>query len=101
MADLTLYGEMKVKTLQKQFNKLTGAFLRVYKGVHFADSNAELISLSKEANPQGTLIFKTSYTVQYFEKMFKDKFGITVQVAKPDNSDLAKNDASLKVAGGK
>lgn len=99
MSSLTIFGEMKVKTLQKQYKKITGGFLRVYKGVHFADEKAQLCSLSKEAKPYGTLIFKTSVPVQDFEKMFKDKFGITVQIAKPDNSDLAKNSDSLKVAG--
>ncbi|MBQ0030870.1 MAG: hypothetical protein KBT32_10635 [Bacteroidales bacterium] len=101
MSAITIFGAMKVKTLQKQFNKTTGAYLRVYKGVHFADENAALESLSKEGKPAGTLIYKTSVAVQDFEKMFKEKFGITVQVAKPDNSDLAKNDASLSTVGSK
>ncbi|MCQ2208167.1 MAG: hypothetical protein MJZ02_08125 [Paludibacteraceae bacterium] len=99
MSDIRIFGAMKVKSLQKQFQKLTGAHLRVYKGVHFAEENAALETLSKDAQPYGTIIFKTSVSVENFEKMFKEKFGITVQVAKPDNSDLAVNSASLKEAG--
>ena len=42
MADFSIDGRMKVKTLKKQFKDAFGATLRVYKGVGFADDDATL-----------------------------------------------------------
>lgn len=48
MADFSIDGRMKVKTLKKQFKDAFGATLRVYKGVGFADDDATLASIRAE-----------------------------------------------------
>ena len=50
MADFSIDGRMKVKTLKKQFKEAFGATLRIYKGPGFADDDATLASIrAKEA----------------------------------------------------
>ena len=48
MADFSIDGRMKVKTLKKQFKEAFGSTLRVYKGVGFADDEATLASIRAE-----------------------------------------------------
>ena len=89
----------KVKTLQANFKKAFGPTLRVYKGQHFADENAELGELVKDGMKDGYVKINGDSIVEEFEKRFKEITGITVQVATPDNSGLAKNNISLLEAG--
>ena len=45
MADFTISGKMKVKTLKTNFKEEYGSTLRVYNGQKFADDDATLASL--------------------------------------------------------
>ena len=50
MADVTISGNMKIKTLKNNFNKAFGSILRVYNGVKFADDE-EAISYHNTLKP--------------------------------------------------
>lgn len=89
----------KVKTLQAKFKRAFGPTLRVYKGQHFADEEATLGELNKEGMKSGYVMVNGNSIVESFEKEFLELTGIKVQIATPDNSGLAKNDASLIEAG--
>lgn len=100
MADLTVNGHMKVKTLKAEFKNAFGASLRVYKATHFADDEATLASVREsEGAKAGEFFCSGKMSVADFEKDFKEVFGITVQVANADNTRLADNAASLNDAG--
>ena len=99
MAEFRLNDQMKVKNLQASFKKKYGATLRVYKGMHFADPKSFLKDLSDTAHPTGYLSVNSKITVEEFEKKFFDAFGVKVQVAKPDNSDLAENNMTVHAVG--
>ncbi len=47
MADFTITGRMKVKTLKADFKENFGSTLRVYNGQKFADDDATLASIRK------------------------------------------------------
>ncbi len=101
MADFNISGNMRVGTLQKQFKEAFGASLRVYKGKNFADDDATLASIrvSDDVTKSAEFSVKGSMHVSEFEDKIKEEFGITVQVATPDNSKLAKNDITLIDSG--
>lgn len=100
MAEISINSNrLKVYALKADFKKKFGATLRVYKGKQFAPNNAELVSLSENDCIVGTLVVNTSTTVEEFEKAFKETFGVTVQVATPDNTELSKNTDTLRKAG--
>ena len=99
MAEFRLNEQMKVKNLQSSFKKKYGATLRVYKGMHFADPQTLLKDLSDTAHPNGYLRVGSTIVVEEFEKKVFNAFGIKVQVATPNNSDLAKNDMKVHSVG--
>ncbi len=99
MSQIVVSPTQTVKSLQQQFKKHYGAHLRVYKGQHFADRSARLQDLVKEEIAGGILVVRRGVIVSDFEKAFKERFGVTVQVAVADNSKLAKNDVDVKNAG--
>lgn len=90
---------MKVKTLQAQFKEAFGASLRVYNGKRFADDDATLASIRGEGAKGGELACRGNLLVGNFESKMKEIFGITVQVANPDNTSLSSNDITIAAAG--
>ena len=72
MADFSLNGRTKVKTLKDNFKKNFGGTLRVYKSVSckgaFADDNATLASIRAEGAKGGELVVKGNMQVGNFEK---------------------------------
>ena len=103
MADFSLDGRTKVKTLKANFKKNFGATLRVYKAVSckgaFADDDATLASIRGEGAKGGELVVKGNMQVGNFEKKVAEIFGIGVQVANADDTKLADNSATLVGAG--
>ncbi len=100
MADFSIDGRMKVETFKKQFKEAFGGTLRVYKGKNFADDDATLASIRAEDAPKSAdFSCQGNMKVNTFEQKIKDEFGITVQVATPDNSKLADNDITLAATG--
>ncbi len=103
MADFTLNGRTKVKTLKDNFKKNFGSTLRVYKSVSckgaFADDNATLASIRAEGAKGGELVVKGNMQVGNFEKKVAELFGVGVQVANADDSKLVDNSITLTASG--
>ncbi|MEE0950661.1 MAG: hypothetical protein U0L62_00400 [Paludibacteraceae bacterium] len=103
MAEIKLTGNMKVKTLKADFKEAFGATLRVYKNVSckagFADDNATLASIRAEGAKGGELKIVGNMQVGNFEKKIAEMYGIGVQVANADDSDLADNGGTIAAAG--
>ncbi len=99
MADITFSGNKKVKSLCKDFKEAYGATLRVYNGKRFADPEATLASLRAEGKKGGEVKVNGNMQVGNFEKKIMEEFGITVQVAKPDDSGLSDNSMTISAAG--
>ena len=103
MADFSLNGRTKVKTLKDNFKKNFGGTLRVYKNVSckgaFADDNATLASIRAEGAKGGELVVKGNMQVGNFEKKVAELFGVGVQVANADDSKLVDNSITLTASG--
>jgi hypothetical protein len=96
MAELTVSGRMKVKTLKKEFQEAFGASLRVYNGKRLADDEVTLASIRKDnSTTKGDLKISGNMQVGTFENKFKEIFGITIQVADADNIKLLDDSLTL------
>ena len=99
MADLSISGKMKVKTLKANFKEEYGSTLRVYVGKKFADDDATLASIRKEDAKGGEVKINGKMLVGNFEKKILDEFGIKIQVANPDDSKLSEDSITLTASG--
>lgn len=103
MAEFKLDGRMKVKTLKDNFKKNFGSTLRVYKSVTcrgaFADDNATLASIRADGKAGGELTVGGNLKVGNFEKKVAEMYGIGVQVANANNTELANDNVTLVAAG--
>lgn len=99
MAEFSIDGRMKVKTLRKQFKDAFGATLRVYKGNQFADEDATLASIRVGDAKGGELKCAGNLKVGNFENKMKELFGVKVQIANKDDNALANNDITIAAAG--
>jgi hypothetical protein len=100
MADFKITGNMKIKTLKKNFRDAFGSTLRVYNGVKFADDEDTVGKVAKKTVTQGSEVSAHGRTkVRNFEEAMKETYGIKVQVATPDDSALIDNDVSLTQSG--
>ena len=96
-ADFDVKGNMKVKTLQKNFSNSFGCELRIYNGKRFAENNHTIAKIrdSKISTTGEEFKIRASWTVYRLEKQFAESFGIKVQVALPENGGLAENSQTL------
>lgn len=99
MADLTISGKMKVKTLKANFKNEFGSTLRVYNGQRFADDDATLASIRKNNAKGGDVKINGKMLVGNFEKKIFEEFGIKVQVATPDDTKLSEDSITLTASG--
>lgn len=99
MADFTISGKMKVKTLKATFKENFGSTLRVYNGQKFADDEATLASIRVGDAKGGDVKINGKMLVGNFEKKILEEFGIKVQVAIPDNSKLSDDSITLTALG--
>jgi hypothetical protein len=99
MADFSISGKMKVKTLKANFKEAFGSSLRVYVGQKFADDDATLASIRKDDAKGGEVKANGNMLVGNFEEKILEEFGIKVQVATPDDSALVDNKLSLSKSG--
>jgi len=102
MEGLKVDGRMKVKTLRADFKKTFGFALRVYNTQnHYVDDELLLANVrqTEDASKSGDFTIDPEWTVDEFEKNFKDTFGIKVQVYTTDDTQLADN--NLKISSGK
>ncbi len=94
-ADIDITGNMKVKSLQKEFKENFGVTLRVYNGVKFADGDKTLGSF-KSANTKGEGIrLKAKMKVSDVESAFMNAFGIKVQIADAKDTHLVPNNITI------
>jgi len=94
-ADFDITPAMKVKSLQKEFKSNFGLTLRVYNGVKFADEDKTLGSFKSSNTNGGAFKVKAKMTVDAVEDMFKDNFGLKVQIADKNDSHLVPNKKTL------
>ena len=100
MADVSISGNMKIKTLKSNFNKAFGSTLRVYNGVKFANDDDTVGKIAKKTVKRGEGIsIHGRSKVSTFEKQMKETYDIKVQVAKADDSGLVDNDLTLTQSG--
>ncbi len=100
MADFNISGRMKVKTLRSSFKKSFGSTLRVYNGVKFASDDVSVASIAKKKVASGSEVSAHGRTkVGNFEKSMMDTFGIKIQVASADDSELVDDGLSLTQSG--
>ena len=91
---------MKIKTLRANFKKEFGSTIRLYKGIKFADDDDTVGSIAKKSVKHGQEVSANGRThVKNFEKQMKDVYGIKIQVASKDDSQLVGNDISLTASG--
>ena len=98
MADFSLDGRTKVKTLKTNFKENFGATLRVYTTVdckELADDEATLASIRTEGFAGGDFTVKGNMKVASFEKRVAELYGIGVQVANADGTEFADDSATL------
>jgi len=98
MAKIKVTKSSSVKSIKYQFNQDTGATLRIYNGIRFADDSMKIMDLSKVDDPRGELEIRGHTKVGNVEKFFSETFGIKVQIANSDNTKLASNDMTLSKA---
>ncbi len=96
-ADFDVQGNMRVKTLQKNFSESFGCELRIYNGKRFAEEDYTIAKIrdSKIVATGEEFTIRASWTVDRLEKQFMESFGIKVQVALPENGGLAENSQTL------
>lgn len=99
MADFTITGRMKVKTLKADFKENFGSTLRVYNGQKFADDDATLASIRKNDAKGGDVKINRNMLVGNFEKKILEEFGIKVQVADIENTKLISDSITLTASG--
>lgn len=99
MADFSISGKMKVKTLKADFKKAYGSTLRVYYGQKFADDDATLASIRKGDAKGGEVAINGKMLVGNFENKIMEEFGIKIQVANPDDSKLVDDKTTLTQSG--
>ncbi len=99
MSEFKIDGRMKVRTLKENFKKNFGSTLRVYYHRHFADDNATIASIREEGKSGGELTVGGNLRVGSFETKMKELYGIEVQVANANDTELADNSVTLVAAG--
>ena len=100
MADFKISGHMKIKTLRENFTKQFGSTIRVYNGVKFASDDDTVGKIAKKTVKRGQEVGANGRKkVSTFEKQMKDVYGIKIQVANKNDSELVANDLSLTESG--
>lgn len=94
-ADFDIHPNMKVKTLQAEFKKNFGVTLRVYNGVKFADPGKTLGSFKSTNTKAPDFKVKAKMTVDQVEGLFKENFGLKVQIADKNDTHLLPNSITI------
>lgn len=90
-------GAMRIATLRKSFKKAFGSTLRVFRGKRFADDQSTVGSVASNPIPRGSKIhISPNLEVGLFEKEMFKHFGLRVQVASSDDSELVDNELTLQ-----
>lgn len=84
-AEFSVAPNKKLKTISADFKKAFGVNLVFYKGAILADENLTLNQLNQKTSKAvdtkaSDLKIKASMKIGDAEKLFSDKFGVTVQI---------------------
>ena len=100
MADFKISGHMKIKTLKANFKEKFGSTIRVYHGVKYASDDDTVGKIAKKTVARGQEVGANGRKkVSTFKKQMKDVYGIKIQVANRNDSELVANDISLTESG--
>ena len=77
---LIIKGDMTINQLKNTFKTLSNFTIRIYSGKQFADGDATLFSVGYNQPNPIKLKLNDRMTVDNFEKAFKEKLGISIQV---------------------
>ena len=103
MANLNLNGHTKVKTFKAKFRETFGATLRVYKDVAcqegFADDEATLAAIRTAGAKGGELTVRSHMQVGNFEKKVAKLYGIGIQIANAEDTELVDDSITLSEVG--
>ena len=100
MADFSISGNMKIKTLKDNFKDQFGSTIRVYNGVKFASDSDTVGKIAKKSVKRGEDVSANGRTlVGNFEKQMNKIYGIKIPVATRNDSELVANDVSLTQSG--
>lgn len=99
-ADMSISGNMKISSLQSDFRKNFGLYLRVYKGNRFANPDITIAKLNKTSSSKidtkaDDFTLKASMGTKDVENLFMENFGIKVQVAEYYNRHLVSDNLTL------
>lgn len=97
MADFKISGRMTVENIQEQFKNEFKGSLRLYDGNTFADPKATLASIRKGDAKGNEFSISPLMFVGTFEDLMMENYGIKVQVASLDNTQLIHNQTELKL----
>lgn len=95
MAELSITGQMKVETLQKNFFEEFGLNLRVYDGRSFAESDQTIAQVRKTKGTGKNLSVAKNMKIGNLETKLEDEYGLKVQVAGSRNDYLCDNNLTL------
>ncbi len=104
--DFHLASNKKVKTLKSEFKENFGLTLRVYKGKQLAEVEFTLAELNSKTSKMINydaegLTIKSSMSINDFEKLVDEHFGLTVQVANEYDNYCINNKYTLGQAARK
>ena len=96
-AEFSVAPNKKLKTLSADFKKAFGVNLVFYKGTQIADGDLTLNQLNQKTTKNvdtkaDDLKIKASMKVGEAEKLFSDKFGVTVQIKDADGGNKKEYD---------
>jgi hypothetical protein len=88
-------GRTTVAKFKSMFKSEFGVSVRVYKGNHFADESDTLASIKTVKDPtNGDFEIHGNSKVGNVEKLFKDTFGIQIQI-EDKTGNLADNNVTI------
>lgn len=104
--DFHISANKKLKTIQSEFKDNFGLTLRIYKGKQLADPEMTFAGLNKKTSSEihtksSDLSIKASMNIDEFEKLIRDHYGLTIQVANEFDSYCINNKYTLGQAARK
>jgi hypothetical protein len=104
--DFHISANKKLKTIQSEFKDNFGLTLRIYKGKQLADPEMTIAGLNKKTSSEihtksSDLSIKASMNIDEFEKLIRDHYGLTIQVANEFDSYCINNKYTLGQAARK
>lgn len=100
-AEFTVSPSKKIKTICTDFKRAFGCSLCIYKGTHIADENLTINQLNEQVSAKidvksdKEIKIKASMKVGEAEKLFKNTYGLTVQVKNPEGTICVPNGITI------